>query len=177
METLKAIYSRRTTRNYNKKPATDEQLNTILKAALAAPVGGGKFDSVHITVIKNKDFLERWEEEAARQINKPGIHPLYGAPTLILISGPIEGTPMDNPVYSNGAGIVENMTLAAVDMGLGATHIWGIVGALNQAPDLLAELNIPDGFTPTCGMAVGCIDEPYQEREISEDKMKIVFFE
>lgn len=84
---------------------------------------------------------------------------------------------MDNPVYSNGAGIVENMTLAAVDMGLGATHIWGIVNALNAAPALKAKLNIPEGFTPTCGMALGCIDEGYEEREIPEDKIKIDFYE
>jgi len=177
METLKAICSRRTTRNYNGKAASDEQLATILKAAQAAPVGGGKFENVHIIVIRNQEFLREWEKEAGEQIGKPDIHPLYGAPTLILICGKLDGSPMDNAVYSNGAGIVENMTLAAVDQGLGATHIWGIVNALNAAPKLKAKLNIPEGFTPTCGMALGCIDEPYEEREIPKDKISTVFFD
>ncbi len=177
METLKTIYSRRTTRNYNGKAITDAQLDTLLKVAKAAPVGGGKYDSVHITVIRNADFLKEWEEEAGRQIGKPEIHPLYGAPTLILVSGMLTGTPMDNAVYSNGACIVENMQLAATDMGVGSTHIWGIVNALNAAPELKAKLGIPEGFTPTCGMAVGCVDEAFEEREIPEDKIKVDFFD
>lgn len=177
METLKTIYSRRTTRNYNGKMITDEQLATLLKAAKAAAVGGGKYDSVHMTVIRNAEFLKEWEAEAGRQIGKSDIHPLYGAPMLILISGPIQGNPMDNPVYSNGACIVENMQLAATDMGIGTTHIWGIVNALNAAPELKAKLNIPEGLTPTCGMAVGCVDEAFEEREIPEDKIKVEFFD
>lgn len=176
METLNAIYCRRTTRKYNGKPATDEQLATILKAAHAAPIGGGKFENCHITVIRNAEFLKEWEEEAGRQIGKPDIHPLYGAPCLILVSGKFEGEP-ENPIYSNNACVVENMALAAVDLGLGATHIWGIVNALNAAPELKAKLNIPEGYTPTCGMALGCIDDGYEVREIPENKISTVFFD
>ncbi|MDO4622400.1 MAG: nitroreductase family protein [Eubacteriales bacterium] len=177
MNTLQAIYTRHTTHKYNGKAPSEEQLQTLLKAARASAIGGGKFDTMHITVIRNAEFLQAWEESAAAQIGRPGIHPLYGAPVLILISGILSGTPADNPVYSNGACMVENMTLASTELGLGATHIWGIVNALNADPELKAKLAIPEGFTPICGMASGYTDEVFEEREIPEDKITTVFFD
>lgn len=37
MNTLEAIYNRRSCRNYTEEPVTEEQLQTILKAAFSAP--------------------------------------------------------------------------------------------------------------------------------------------
>lgn len=166
MHTFDAIFSRRTIRSYNGKAPEAAQLQQILKAAWASPVGRARFDTLHLTVITNPDFLARWEETAA-----PGNHPLYGAPVVILVSSaPIEET-LINVNYSNAAIVTENMALAATDLGLGACHIWGIVNTLRQNAALLQELNLPEGFIPCCALALGQTDEIYTLREIPEEKI------
>ena len=51
--------------------------------------------------------------------------------------------------------MVENLLLTAADLGLGGVYLMGCVRALQDRNDLQAEMNIPDGFMPMAGMAVG----------------------
>ncbi len=67
--------------------------------------------------------------------------------------------------YSNAVSIVENMALAATDMGVGACHIWGAVLASLDDEDLVASLGLPEGFIPLCGLSVGKTDEVYKLRD------------
>lgn len=53
MNTMETICSRKSVRTYTGEQITEEQLNTILKAANAAPVGMGQYEGVHLTVITN----------------------------------------------------------------------------------------------------------------------------
>ena len=170
MNTLEAIFSRKSVRRFA-GDVSQENMEIILKAAYAAPIGRAKYDSVHLTVIKDAALMEKINHAAAQMFGNPTMKPLYDAPVFVLASAQLH-TPADNVGYSNCATIVENMALAATELGLGACHIWGAVIALNQTPDLVAALNLPQGFTPCCGLILGQTDEPFAEREIPANRIQ-----
>ena len=175
MNTFDAIYSRKSVRSYTGEKVTDEEIKELVKAAYASPVGMGRFENVMLTVITNEEFLAALDKKTAEAFGDPEMHPLYGAPLMILVSAKVNGSPDANAAYSNPAGIVENMALAAVDMGLGTCHIWGAIRVLNESPELLAKLDMPEGFTPCCAGIFGKSDDKYEIREIPEEKIKTVY--
>lgn len=176
MTTFENLYSRRSIRSYNGESITEAELKEILKAAYAAPVGRALYDTLAMTVITNKDYLTRWEEATAEAFGEPGLHPFYGAPTVILISSVVGEAPQDNVNYSNAAIIAQNMTLAATELGVGSCLIWGAVRAMNISPELIKELNISEGMTPCCAVALGHTDETFAIREVPENRIRTEFF-
>lgn len=177
MNTLESIFSRKSVRNFNENKLTSDELQTILKAAYAAPVGKAEYNSLELTVISNSTLLQKIDAVAAKLFDRPDYHPLYNAPTLIVVSSTIPPAPMDNLAYSNAAIVVQNMTLAAVELGVGSCHIWGAIMALKNSPELLKELNLPDGFLPCCAIALGKSDEKYELREITAERIKTIILE
>lgn len=169
MNTMDTICSRRTIRSYTGEGLCETELADILKAANASPVGRGQFQNVHLTVISDPALVSEIDAAGAADLGKQPGQVLYGAPLLILVSAVV--TPgIENVGYSNAAIMVQNMALAAADMGIGACHIWGAVRSLNERPQLLARLPIPEGFTACCALALGKTDEVYELRDIPEDK-------
>lgn len=177
MNDMDMIFSRRSIRSYTGETPTDEQLNLILKAVYASPVGMGRYDSLHVTVVKNRNYLDRLEAAAGAQLGRDNYHPLYGAPVLLIFSSVFPGIPTDNSSYSNCAILSQNAALAATALGLGACHIWGAIRALNKEPALLAELNLPEGFLPCCAIALGRTQEQYAKREIKDNRIMTVTME
>ncbi len=175
MNTLEAIYSRKSIRNFNGEKITEEELNEILKAAYAAPVGRAMYDTLSLTVIENKESLADWEKAMASVVGDPNIHPFYGAPTVILVSSEAGDELMSNVNYSNAATVVQNMALAATELGVGACHIWGAVGALAGNGELKAKLKVPGNMTPFCAIALGKFNEKYEVRDIPENRIKTEF--
>lgn len=171
MNAMDMIFSRRSIRSYTGEMPTGEELCLILKAVYASPVGMGRYDSLHVTVVKNSDFLARLEAAAGAQLGKENDHPLYGAPVLLIFSSVFPGIPTDNSSYSNCAILSQNAALAAVSLGLGACHIWGAIRALNKEPQLLAELNLPEGFAPCCALALGRTLEVYEVRNVKDNRI------
>lgn len=172
MNVLDAIKSRKSVRTFTGEPISDSELQAILTAAQAAPVGMAAYDSLVLTVVKNKELLEKIDKNAQASFGRGGAV-LYGAPLLIVVSTKLTGTPIDNVAYSNAAGIVENMALEAVELGVGACHIWGAIGALTKNSELVKELNIPNGFTPVCAIALGKTAEKYTLREIPSNRIAV----
>lgn len=172
MNTLEAIYSRRSIRNFNGEAITENELAEILKAAYAAPVGRAMYDTLSLTVISNKELLAKWEKHMATVTGNPDLHPFYGAHTVILVSSAIPAAPMNNVNYSNAAIVVHNMAIAATELGVGACHIWGAVGVLNGKAELIKELKVPEGMVPCCAIALGHFDGKYELREIAENRIK-----
>ncbi|MBQ8027726.1 MAG: nitroreductase family protein [Clostridia bacterium] len=174
MNTLDSIFSRKSIRTYNGKSITENELNVILKAAYAAPVGRALYDSLNITVISNSDYIRRWEDYCEELTSR---RPFYGAPTVILVSSTIPSTDLKNANvnFSNAAIIVQNMALAATELGIGSCHIWGAVRALNDNQELLRELNLPNGVIPCCAIILGYTDEKYELREIQNNRIQTNF--
>ena len=94
----------------------------------------------------------------------PGYEPLYGAPTLIVISAP-EG-PFSQINVSASA---TTMILAATDLGLATCYVVSTIAILTQLKD---KLNLPEDFIPVSGILVGYeapCDIPSPEREIPDN--------
>jgi len=159
METLKAIAMRRSTRAFKPDQISDEVLDTILGAGCAAPVGMRDYDSLHLTVLQNKELLDELSKATANFFGRPDMDPLYGAPTVVIVSS-TKNTKIPGIEYCNAACVIENMLLAATDMGLGSVYLMGCIGALNNSPDLLKKLDLPEGYRPVSAVALGHPVEP-----------------
>lgn len=168
MELMKAIYDRRSCRAFAAQQVSGEQLDTLLLAANAAPVGGRKYEDVKLTVVQDKALLDNLNAFAAEFINRPGIQPTYGAPTVILVSAKVEEGSGPSP-YCNAACIVENMHLAATDLGLGSVYLLGCMSALGASEELCKAFKVPEGFVPASALAVGIPAQPFEERQPSKD--------
>ena len=158
METLDVILKRESVRGYEDKDVEKDKLDILLDVANKAPNAG----PFQITVIQDKAILkelndvtkhfmlnsgnEFFEERA----NLPGYEPMYGAPCMILFSGPDEGFTDINIACS-----ATTMILAATDLGLGTCYVLSPVIGLSINEELTKKLNLPEGFTPVSGVLVG----------------------
>jgi FMN reductase [NAD(P)H] len=161
MNVSEAIRKRKSIRAYLDKPVLEDDLEKIVEAGRWAP-NAGEFQ---ISVIRNAalrqrindrahDAMVRSEIEFLRQrVSLPGYQPLYGAPVLILLSGPTEAPHST----ANAALAAENMILEATGLGLGSCYVVSPTLALNgeENRDLAQEAGIPDDYTLQCGVIVG----------------------
>ncbi|MBQ7921131.1 MAG: nitroreductase family protein [Clostridia bacterium] len=175
MNTLEAIYSRRSIRAFNGVQLTEEECKVILKAAYASPIGRAMYDTLSLTVITDRALIDRWEKQMQEEAGNPDLHPFYGAPTVILVSSVIGEGLMTNVNYSNAAIVVQNMAIAATEIGVGACHIWGAVRGLHGDDAVSKELKIPAGMVPCCAIALGHFDGEYAVREVQEDRIQTYF--
>lgn len=169
MELMNILDKRKSIRSFTGEAISEDSMKQILHAANVSPVGMGKYDSVHLTVVKDNSILSEIETNAAVTFQSENHSFLYNAPELIIVST----TATDNVGYSNAAIIAHNMALAAVNEDIGVCHIWGCIRALSANPDLVRKLGIPEGFTPACAVAVGKTEDTYTQREIPENRISI----
>ena len=174
MNTLEAIAKRKSTRSYQPKQIPEEALQTILKAACAAPVAMARYDSLHITVVQDEKLLARINEATADMMEKvlgQRKNTDFGAKTLIFISStPVHRAGME---YTNAGIIMENMVLAATDLGIDSVILGGAPGAVAQDPELMKTLQIPEGFSPLLGgfFGYGAEETPAKEHAIAINRV------
>lgn len=79
---------------------------------------------------------------------------LYGAPTLIFVSGN-EHAPV--PMDADCAAANQNLLLAAESLGIGSCWIFFVLLAFYspQGAELRKELKIPEGYKPYCSAVFG----------------------
>lgn len=171
MNTLETLFSRKSVRTYTCQQLTPEELETVLKAANAAPIARGIYEAVHLTVIQNPQLLAEIDANGAAFFGNPGLTPLYHAPTLILVSSKRPAPGMENVAYSNAAIVVHNMSLAAVELGLGQCCIWGATMALSKNEELVEALHLPEDFVPCCSLILGKTEEKYEQRQIPMERI------
>lgn len=172
MEFTKVVRSRRSTRAYLPQQITQEQLNTLLDAAYLAPASMGRFDHLQLRVVQDAEILDALNADFAAAIGNVAAHPTYGAPTVIFVLGAREDPEL--LMGANAACMVENMSLAATDMGLGSVYLLGICNELQESAQAAALLQIPAKFRLVSGLAVGVPAEPLTEREPKPERVKVV---
>ena len=162
MELFDTINSRFSNRKFLEKQISDEDLNKVLKAGMQAPVGRGKYEDMHITVIQNKDLLNEISGLTDRSA-------FYNAPTLVIISARDDGHGLDK---ENSACVAMNMLLAATALGLGSIYLNLVIGLIKQHKEILDKLNLPEGFVPIVGVGLGFAEESHiKKHEINVDFM------
>jgi len=165
-EVLNVIERRASVRSYKPEQVRDEDLAAILRAGQQAPIAGG---SVHFSVVQNRELLEEISEAGRQEMlngknefhrqraSLEGYTPLYHAPTLVVLSGP-KGAPFNQV---NAALAVENMMLAATDLGYGSCYLAGITPVFAGEDDTYRrKVGMPEGNVFACGLILGFTDDP-----------------
>jgi len=126
-----------------------------------------------LTVVQKKDLLEKLDQAGAKFYGNPDMHPLYGAPTVIIASARDTGSDRRMVGFCNAACIVENMALAATDLGLGSVYLMGSIMALGADADLKKDMKIPVDFIPASAIALGATAQPLKERDLTVTKITV----
>lgn len=162
-----AINSRKSIRSYTGNPVPDDVLDAIVDAGRTAPIGMADFDSIRITVVRDPEVLAGLEAAAGKTMGRPDLHCFYGAPCYIVISAKPNAMAPTTSI-SDAAMVAENMLLKAVDLGAGASCVWGPVVAAQKDPAVASPLNLAEGFVPCAGIVVGETEEIYELRDVKD---------
>ncbi len=148
MDTIEAIKTRRSIRQYADTPVTDEQLNTVLEAVQWAP-SWANTQVWEIVVVKDPAVKEKLAETLSPA--NPATDAVKGAPVVIVAcatkdkAGFYKGTAITSKgdwlMYDLGIAM-QNICLAAQALGLGTVH----VGAFNS-DDAEKVIGAPEGVT------------------------------
>lgn len=153
MEAMEAILTRRSIRRYSDKPVSAEQVETMLRAAMAAPSAGNQ-QSWEFVVIKDRAMLDAI----------PTIHPhaqMAGdAPLAMVVCGNVEREKHTGFWMQDCAAATQNLLLAAHACGLGA--VWcGVYPRAERQKAVSAFLSLPEKVVPLALVVVG---HPAEER-------------
>lgn len=172
METLKTIALRQSVRAYKADQISEEALEMILKAACAAPVGRAKYENLQLTVVQSQAKLDEIREACGGAMDDPNANPTYSAPTLIIVSTRLDNDEITPISVANAACVVENMHLAATELGLGSVFLFGFIRALNMQNQLAPMINLPKGWAPVAALGVGYAANPTNERQLALGKIR-----
>ena len=161
MNTLDAIKARHSSRGFTDRQISDAELEAILFAGGQAALCGADFKSLKLYAVQNPELLATIDEASAKR--RPGSHPLYGAPTLVVLASKESILPYIE--YTNAGCVIQNMMLAATDLGIDNIYLWMSMYGINEDPELLKRFAFPEGFT-----CVGTVALGYEAKEFPKIK-------
>lgn len=146
---LENIHSRKSVRQYTSEAVSEADIQTILKAAMAAPTAVN-YQPWRFVVVSERQQLDEIAEIL------PYAKMLRQAPVAIVVCG--ETTWMggnENPYWQQDcAAATQNLLLAVEALGLGA--VWtGVYPNQDLYPKLHDYLNLPSNVQPFCCIPVG----------------------
>ncbi len=147
MDVLEAILSRRSIRKYTSEQVTDQEIDIILQAAMAAP-SSGNARPWHFIVIRKHETLE----EIARCHPYAGMLPQAQAAILVCADEKLENHPGRWP--QDCAAATENILLAAHGQGIGAVWI-GLHPEIERIPVIKKLFALPSTVHPLSLVALG----------------------
>jgi len=144
METLQAIFTRRSIRHYTKDPVSAETVQKLLEAGMSGP-SACDFQPWHLVVIDDRKILDEIPTFHAHASMLPE------APMAILVCG----EPDVSRYWQQDCGAAaENILLAAHDLGLGAVWL-GLYPRENRTVPMRKLLNIPENVSPMALIVMG----------------------
>lgn len=159
--TINDILTRTSVRSYTSEPISQDQIDTLLRSAMAAPTAGNK-QPWRFVVINRRDLLDSISH------NFQSMTMAAQAPLAIIMCGDTTATlPGQAQEYwvQDLSAASENLLLAAHAMKLGA--VWcGIYPITQRTEQFSAMLHLPTHIIP---MACICIGHP-QSQNTPKDK-------
>ncbi|AQU03027.1 MAG: nitroreductase family protein [Dehalococcoides mccartyi] len=147
MDTLEAIFSRRSTRHYQNGDVSPSELDTLLRAGMAAPSAGNQ-QVWHFVVIDERRILDKI----------PDIHPyskmLKEAPMAIMVCADTSAETKPGYWIQDCAAASQNILLAAEALGLGACWL-GLHPREERKEGISQLLNLPANISPLSLIAIG----------------------
>ena len=171
MNTLDAIKARHSTRGFSDRQVSDADLEAILFAGGQAAVGAADFKSMKLYVVQDPALLKDIDEVSARR--RPGSHPLYGAPTLVVLASKQSILPYIE--YTNAGCVIQNMMVAAADLGVDSIYLWMSMYGINEDPELVKRLGFPEGFTCVGTMALGYEAKEFPKVKADEQRIEVAY--
>ncbi len=147
MDALEAIRTRRSVRRFTVEPVTEDQLETLLRAAMSAPSAGNQ-QPWHFIVVDDRALLDRIPEFS------PYASMCRQAPLGILVCG--DTTLEKHPGYwiQDCSAATQNLLLAAHALGLGA--VWtGVHPREERSRSFRDLLKLPDHIMPLAFIVIG----------------------
>ncbi len=182
---LNAIFDRRSIRAYSDEPIDNETLTYLLRCAINAPTAHYQ-QPWYFAAVTNKAILDELDADFHRvykngrpMSNKP-VTPDYklffNAPAVIFAYV----SPSENPFSRlDCAMAMENVVLAATELGLGSLVNGYSIFMLKEHPDLNEKykklLQVPEGYEPVITAAIGKRKSALPDaRPRDESKFKII---
>lgn len=161
MDTIHAIKTRISTRQFSGQPITDEALHAILEAGMSGP-SAVNARPWSFLVVRDPDMLHKMADANGR-----AAEPLRGANVGILICGDLERAFKPAPDYwvVDGSIAAQNMILAAHSLGIGS--VW--LGTWPQENKVQAQrelFKLPETIVPHSIIAFG-----YPAENVSKEKL------
>ena len=150
IDAIETIMTRVSVRAYTDRAVEDDKIETMLRAAMAAPSAGNK-QPWRFVVIRDKAIL------GAIASNLPTMTMTDKAPVAIVVCGDMNDTfPGDGLDYwvEDASAATENLLLSAHAMGLGA--VWcGIYPMKERVTFIQRLLELPDNIVPLNVVPIG----------------------
>jgi len=177
------IMTRRAIRKFTAQQVNENQIDTIMKAAIYAPSTLNK-QAWEIRVVQNPNIIEEINKRflayaqgkefqgSAARYREPGFSISHHAPTIVVIA-----TEKGSAHGKLDAGLaLENILLSAHALGLGTCPLGTLVPILNRPEhaDLLRLMNIPDDYEVTINVALGYPAESPDTPLRHTDRVKII---
>jgi len=147
MDTMQALLSRRSIRQYTDEPISESMREQLLRAAMQAPSANNE-QPWHFIIVDERTLLDKLSE----------IHPyakmLKQATLAILVCG--DSTLEKSPGYwvVDCSAATENILLAAHALGLGAVWL-GVYPREERMADMIRVFNLPDNIRPLSLISIG----------------------
>ena len=155
MEPIDFIFKRRSIRKFTRDSVSREQIEQLLKAAMAAP-----------SAVNSQpwEFIVVDDPTVLKTLKKVSLFSNYTAPLAVVVIGSPQKA--RNPAGSkfwiqDCCAAMENILLAAVCLGLGAVWI-GVHPIPGVEEKVRSTLSIPDASTP---LGIALIGSPGQEKD------------
>lgn len=151
-EMIETIYARRSIRKFQGRPVEKEKLETLLKAAMAAPSAMNS---------RPWEFIVLTQPEKMTEIRSVMMFGKYNAPAAIIVCGNTSfiRRPVVNSFWvQDCSAATENILLAAVELGLGTVWL-GVHPIHNFSKRIAKVLRLPATVKPLNVIYVGYPDE------------------
>ena len=148
-ETIKTIHQRKSVRNFTNKEVSKEQLETVVRAGMAAPTAINA-QPWQFLVVTDKEIKAKYAEgnRQAEMINKSS--------ALIVVCGDMTiGNERSRAYWDQDcSAATENILLAVESLGLGA--VWtGVYPIEDRIKTVKERFGLPENVTPLCVILVG----------------------
>ncbi len=142
---LDLMYDRRSVREFSEDPVTDEQVEAMLKAAMAAP-SAQDLQPWHFVVVRKRKTLDKLAE-----VHKYA-YMLEKAPLAVVVCGDQETS--EQHWVEDTCVATQNLLLAATALGLGG--VWISLYPKKKHQKYARELlDIPEKIGVLCALALG----------------------
>jgi nitroreductase len=142
---IQTIFARRSIRKYTSEPVSEEHIQTLLEAAMAAPSASNR-KPWQFVVVTDRGTLDALAEA------HPHGKMLFDAPLSVAVCGDL--TEMERYWVQDCSAATENLLLAAVALELGAVWL-GVYPRDERVAAVRRILALPDHITPLNLIAIG----------------------